>query len=65
MPSALMSLQAEVRFASAADRHAFASELSNAVARLVARYHDEDSDGGRPFRFVIGGYPSRKKERLK
>jgi len=62
---ATFSLQTDVRFATAADRKAFANELCNAVARLVARYHDEDADGGRPFRFVMGGYPLRKKEKSK
>lgn len=62
---ATFSLQTDVRFATAADRKAFANELSNVVAGLVARYHDEDDDGGRTFRFVMGGYPSRKKEKPK
>jgi len=51
------SLHAEVRFASAADRAAFTRELSEAMAGLVARYHDDVAEGGRTFRFLIGAYP--------
>ncbi|MFF1797942.1 ArsR family transcriptional regulator, partial [Kitasatospora sp. NPDC058263] len=45
---------AEVRFASAADRAAFAEELSRTVAALVGRYHDESAPGGRTHRVVVG-----------
>jgi DNA-binding transcriptional ArsR family regulator len=62
---ATVTLQTDVRFASAADRQDFTTELSNAVARLVAKYHDEKTEGGRTFRFVIGAYPARKKEKSK
>jgi DNA-binding transcriptional ArsR family regulator len=54
---ATMSLQAEVRFASAADRHAFANDLADAVARVVAKYHDENAENGRAYRVVVGAYP--------
>jgi DNA-binding transcriptional ArsR family regulator len=60
---ATFALQTEVRFATAADREAFTTELSNCVARLAARYHDESAEGGRKFRFVVGAYPARKKEK--
>lgn len=60
---ATFALQTEVRFATAADREAFTTELSHCVARLAARYHDEGADGGRRFRFVVGAYPARKKEK--
>lgn len=55
---ATFALQVDVRFASAADRSAFAEELANAVAGLAARYHDERAAGGRAFRFLVGGYPA-------
>lgn len=58
---ATLSLQADVRFASAAARASFATELANAVARLVAKYHDAKADGGRTFRLIVGAYPARKK----
>ena len=55
---ATFALDGEVRFASAADRSAFAEELSHAVAALVAKYHDETAEGGRPHRIVVAIHPS-------
>lgn len=52
-----LTLQADVRFASAKTQHAFAQELSRQVARLVAKYHDDRASGGRRFRFIAGAYP--------
>jgi DNA-binding transcriptional ArsR family regulator len=54
---ATLTMESEVRFASASDRNAFAEELTEAVARLVARYHDERAGGGRSFRVVVGSHP--------
>lgn len=51
------ALETEVRFASPETRHAFAEELSEAVAALVAKYHDDEAAGGRVFRFHVGAYP--------
>lgn len=59
---ATFTLQTEVRFASAADRKAFAEELANAIARLVAKYHDEKTAGGRRFQFFLGAYPAITKK---
>jgi len=53
-----LTLQSEVRFASAADRNAFSEELANAVARLVEKYHDEGTEGGRRFRLLVGMHPA-------
>lgn len=58
---ATLALQSEIRFATAADRQKFAEELAQAVAALIARYHDEQSDGGRTYRFFAGAYPARPK----
>lgn len=55
---ATLSVDTEVRFANAAARNAFASELAQAVAVLVAEYHDEKAASGRPFRLVVASYPS-------
>lgn len=55
---ATFALDGEVRFASPADRSAFAEELSHAVAALVAKYHDEAAIGGRPHRIVVAIHPS-------
>jgi DNA-binding transcriptional ArsR family regulator len=57
---ATLTLEAEVRFASADARAGFANELAGAVARLASKYHDEKAPGGRPFRFVIAGHPAVK-----
>ncbi|MFB6892460.1 ArsR/SmtB family transcription factor [Kitasatospora sp. NPDC056327] len=51
---AAFGIDARVRFASAADRTAFADELAGAVATLVSRYHDESAPGGRAHRVVVG-----------
>jgi hypothetical protein len=46
-----------VRFASAADRAAFAEELAAAVTALVGKYHDEDAPAGRRHRLVVAVHP--------
>lgn len=51
---ATFGIDAEVRFASAADRTAFADELAQAVTALVGRYHDEFAPAGRTHRVVVG-----------
>lgn len=51
---ATFGIDAEVRFASAADRAAFAGDLAQAVAALVGRYHDESVPAGRSHRVVVG-----------
>lgn len=59
---ATFTLQTEVRFSSAAARNAFTEELTNEVARLAAKYHDEKTPGGRRFKFILGGYPALTQE---
>lgn len=54
---ATLALQTDITFASAADRAAFAEELTTTLATLAAKYH-RDRPGGRAFRFVLGGYPA-------
>jgi DNA-binding transcriptional ArsR family regulator len=56
---ATMAIQSDVRFATAEDRKAFAEELANAVAKLIAKYHDDQTPGGRTYRFMVGAYPAR------
>lgn len=53
---ATFALELEVRFATAERRHAFAEELTAAVAGLVSRYHDESAASGRTYRFYVGAY---------
>jgi DNA-binding transcriptional ArsR family regulator len=57
---ATFALDAEVRFASAADRAAFAEDLVSAVTALVGKYHDETAEGGRYHRLVLAVHPSVK-----
>jgi DNA-binding transcriptional ArsR family regulator len=55
---ATFALDGEVRFASAADRAAFAEELTNTVTGLVGKYHDEAARSGRTFRVVVAVHPA-------
>lgn len=54
---ATFGLDADIRFASAADRAAFTEKLVEAVTELVAEYHDESSEGGRDHRLVVAVHP--------
>ncbi|MCA8949812.1 MAG: helix-turn-helix domain-containing protein [Planctomycetes bacterium] len=54
---ATLSLEVDVRFADAERRSAFAQELSEAVAALARKYHDENASGGRTFKLYLGCYP--------
>lgn len=55
---ATLALQTEVKFATPADRHAFATELANALASLAMKYHREHAPDGRGFAVAITGYPT-------
>jgi DNA-binding transcriptional ArsR family regulator len=55
---ATLSIDTVIRFRSPADRAAFTSDLTNVVAALAARYHDESAPGGRPHRLVVAAYPA-------
>lgn len=55
---ATYAIDGEVRFASAADRAAFAAELTDAVTALVGKYHDDSAPGGRPHRLVVAVHPA-------
>jgi DNA-binding transcriptional ArsR family regulator len=57
-PLATFGIDAEIRFASAADRAAFAAGLSDAAESLVSKYHDESAVGGRRHRLIVGLHPS-------
>jgi DNA-binding transcriptional ArsR family regulator len=57
---ATFAMDGRVRFASAADRAAFAEELADAVTRLVGKYHDEKARGGRDHRVIVAVHPSVK-----
>lgn len=57
---ATFALDGEVRFASAADRAAFAEELANAVAALISKYHDGSAERGRDHRVIVAVHPSTR-----
>ncbi|RSN60744.1 transcriptional regulator [Amycolatopsis sp. WAC 04182] len=59
---ATFAIDGEVRFSSAADRAAFAEELTVAVTNLVSKYHDEGAEQGRDHRIVVAVHPSVRTE---
>ncbi len=52
-----MGIDTAIRFASPADRSAFAEELTDTIARLAATYHDADAPDGRWQRVVVAVHP--------
>jgi DNA-binding transcriptional ArsR family regulator len=56
-PLPTLGMDADVRFASPSDRAAFASELTEAVRALAARYHDDSAPDGRTYRVVVLSHP--------
>lgn len=54
---ATLAVDTEVRFRSPAERAAFTSELTEAITKLVAKYHDATAPGGRPHRLVVMAHP--------
>jgi DNA-binding transcriptional ArsR family regulator len=56
-PLATLTIDTEIRFASAADRAAFTDELGGMVRALAARYHDESSASGRWHRLIVAAHP--------
>ena len=55
-----LTIEVDVRFADAAARSAFAAELSDALAAIARKYHDELAASGRTFRLYLGAYPKPK-----
>ena len=54
---ATLSVDAEISFRSAADRAAFSAELSEAIGKLVSKYHDASAPDGRAHRLVVVAHP--------
>ncbi len=54
---ATLAVDTEVRFRSAKDRAAFSAELTDAITKLVAKYHDAKSPSGRAHRLVLVAHP--------
>lgn len=59
---ATLTLDTEIRFASAADRAAFTAELGDAITTLALRYHDESASCGRWHRLVVAAHPRPARE---
>lgn len=55
---ATLSLDTVIRFQSPSDRAAFTDELTQTIAALAARYHDDSSPGARAHRLVVAAYPA-------
>lgn len=54
---ATLSVDTEISFRSAADRAAFSAELTQAIAKLVAKYHDDTTPGSRAHRLILVAHP--------
>jgi DNA-binding transcriptional ArsR family regulator len=59
---ATLTLETEIRFASAGSRAAFAEEMTASIAHLAAKYHDERAEGGRRFCLLSAVYPAVRLE---
>lgn len=59
---ATLSVDTVIRFRSPEDRASFSRELTDAINKLVAKYHDESAPGGRPHRLVLLAHPLPKPE---
>jgi DNA-binding transcriptional ArsR family regulator len=55
---ATLTIESDVRFATPAAQRQFAADLTEAVAAVVAKHHDDETPGGRRFRLMIGSYPA-------
>src|SRR5580692_6578899 len=62
---ATLAVDTEVRFRSPTDRAAFSAELTEAIAKLVSKYHDESAPGGRAHRLVVVSHPLPQKSESK
>jgi len=52
-----LALRADIRFRSREARRAFATELTEEIARLVGKYHAPRASKGRSYRLLAGAYP--------
>jgi DNA-binding IclR family transcriptional regulator len=57
-----LSMDAEISFASPADRAAFSRELTESVMELVSKYHNSSDPKARPHRLVLAAHPLVKPE---
>lgn len=57
---ATLSIDTVIRFRSARERAEFSQELTEAIHRLTAKYHDETAASGRSHRLVLMAHPLPK-----
>ena len=62
---ATLSIDTEVSFRSAADRAAFSAELTESIAKLVSKYHDDTTPGSRAHRLILVAHPLPQKSEPK
>jgi DNA-binding transcriptional ArsR family regulator len=55
---ATLTLDTVIRFANPAARQAFTAEITDSIARIAARYHDDHAPRGRAFRLVVFAHPT-------
>lgn len=55
---ATLAVDTEIRFRSPAERAAFTNELTEAITKLVSKYHDASAPGGRAHRLVVVAHPT-------
>jgi hypothetical protein len=55
---ATLSLQTEVRFATARSQNQFLEELLGSFAELIQKHHQPDAAAGRSFRISVFGHPA-------
>jgi len=60
-----LTIDSEVRFASARDQGEFGEELARTVAELISKYHDERAPKGRTFRVIACAYQAITKPESK
>ncbi len=54
-----LTLETQIRFRSAEEQGEFTRELADFLASAGRKFHRPDSEFGRTFHFVVGGYPRR------
>jgi hypothetical protein len=59
------TITVEIRFRSPTERAAFSTELTEAITKLVSKYHDESAPGGRAHRLVVVAHPLPQKSNPK
>src|SRR5262249_8760157 len=58
---ATLSVDTVIRFRTAEERASFRNELTEAINRLVSKYHDQSAPGGRAHRIVLMAHPLPQK----